>query len=368
MEEIKKSRSAGIDIIKTIAVLFVLCVHFSFNTYYYDTPVSNANMFVQSCLRWLFYMSVPLFLMCTGYLNYKKTFSRSYCLKIFRIVIPYVLISIICLLVKIYVKGTPITLQNAIHSIFYFSANSYSWYVNMYIGLFLMAPIFNIAINTMDRKKAFRFLLILIFVISLPATFNPIFENIPNLAYIGFPDWWSDFFPIVYYFIGAYISKYQVRIKKPVCIAVVLVIICAQTALQILMGRYECTAWLMTNCSSLFVITGSLFVFLLLYSVDLKFRLVKFVFKWISTLTLEIYLFSNISDSLIYSYFADHVWGTPPSITQEAIFKKYFFIIVPISFLSSLVMAVIFNAVYRLCGAGVGALTKKIKSKKAVSA
>lgn len=54
MEETKNGRSAGIDIIKAMAVLFVLCVHFSLNTNYYNTPIADANMFVQSCLSGFF--------------------------------------------------------------------------------------------------------------------------------------------------------------------------------------------------------------------------------------------------------------------------------------------------------------------------
>ncbi|MPM69325.1 hypothetical protein SDC9_116270 [bioreactor metagenome] len=60
MEGIKSGRSVGIDIIKSMAAIFVLCVHFSLNTKYYQTPIINTNMFIQSCLRWLFFAGVPL--------------------------------------------------------------------------------------------------------------------------------------------------------------------------------------------------------------------------------------------------------------------------------------------------------------------
>jgi surface polysaccharide O-acyltransferase-like enzyme len=219
MEEVKHDRNIGIDIIKAMAVFFVICVHFSLNTNYYSTPITNANMFIQSCLRWLFHMCVPLFIMCTGYLNYKKTISRSYYLKIFRVLITYVLISLFCFIIKNSIESTPIAFQYAVFSIFNFSADSYSWYVNMYIGLFLMAPFLNIIINTLDQKKFRVLLYVLIFVISLPATFNPMFKFIPKISYIYFPDWWQAFYPILYYFIGAYIAKYQIEIKKHICIA-----------------------------------------------------------------------------------------------------------------------------------------------------
>ena len=207
MEEIKSGRSTGIDMTKAVAVFFVLCVHFSLNTNYYNTSIADANMFVQSCLRWIFYAGVPLFLMCTGYLNYKKTISRSYYMKILRVLIPYVLISIICLLIKNPAGSAPIGFHQAVSSIFNFTADSYSWYVNMYIGLFLLAPLLNVALNTLDRKKLRVLLCTLLFVIALPATFNPLFNNIYRISYFYFPDWWQGFYPILYYFIGAYIAK-----------------------------------------------------------------------------------------------------------------------------------------------------------------
>lgn len=68
-----KKRYIGIDIIKTIAVLFVICVHFFMNTGYYKQALTpGENLFAQTFLRWLFYICVPLFVITTGYLQLKK--------------------------------------------------------------------------------------------------------------------------------------------------------------------------------------------------------------------------------------------------------------------------------------------------------
>lgn len=363
MEEIKSGRSAGIDIIKAMAVLFVLCVHFSLNTNYYNTPIADANMFVQSCLRWLFFAGVPLFLMCTGYLNYKKTISRSYYLKIFRVVIPYVLISILCLIIKKPAGDAPVGFQHAVFSIFNFSADSYSWYVNMYIGLFMLAPLLNVAINTLDRKKLHILLGALLFVIALPANFNPLFNNIHKISCFYFPDWWQGFYPILYYFIGAYIAKYRIEIRKFICVAVVAILICLQAGLQMLLNRHQLNNWIMSDYSSLLVIVESLSLFLMLYSSDVKSLFLKKTMKCISMLTLEIYLFSNITDSYIYPYFISHFFGPANPMTQEKIFKHYFLLIVPISFLSSLLMSICFHKLYGFCEKGLKALIREIKQK-----
>jgi Uncharacterized protein conserved in bacteria len=363
MEKIKNDRSAGIDIIKSMAVLFVLCVHFSLNTNYYNTPITNANMFVQSCLRWLFFAGVPLFLMCTGYLNYKKTISRSYYLKIFRVVIPYVLISILCLIIKKPNGDAPVVFQRAVFSIFNFTANSYSWYVNMYIGLYLLAPLLNASLNTLDRKKLCVLLGTLIFVIALPPNFNPLFNNIHKISYLYFPDWWQGFYPIIYYFIGAYIAKYKIEVKKAICFAVVAILILLQTGLQMLLNQYRFNNWAMSDYNSLFVIVESLALFLLLYSANVKKPILGKTVKCISMLTLEIYLFSNITDYYIYPYFISRFFGPANPMTQEKIFKYYFLLIVPLSFLCSFLMSLSYHKLYGFCEKGFKALKKQKKKK-----
>lgn len=363
MEEIKNGRSAGIDIIKAMAVLFVICVHFSRNTNYYNTPIADANMFVQSCLRWLFFAGVPLFLMCTGYLNYKKTISRSYYLKIFRVVIPYVLISILCLIIKKPAGDAPVGFQHAVFSIFNFTADSYSWYVNMYIGLFLLAPLLNVALNTLDRKKLRVLLGTLIFVIALPANFNPLFKNIHKISYLYFPDWWQGFYPILYYFIGAYIAKYKIEVRKSICFAVVTILMILQTGMQMLLNQYQFNNWAMSDYSSLCVMAESLALFLLFYSSNVKSLFLGKTVKCISILTLEIYLFSNITDSYIYPYFISHFFGPANPMTQEKIFKYYFVLIVPLSFLSSLLMSLCFHKLYGFCAKGLKALIQRSKLK-----
>ena len=124
MSEIRRELSSGVDIIKIIAILSVVLVHFFLKTGYYYTPVEGANMLVQSYLRWVLLVGVPLFLLCTGYLSWQKTVSRRYYLKLFtRVLIPYLLISALCLLVRQH-EGETFTLREAVLSFFRFSAAS----------------------------------------------------------------------------------------------------------------------------------------------------------------------------------------------------------------------------------------------------
>ena len=272
--------------------------------------------------------------------------------------IPYVLISILCL-----IKNKPDSFQRAVFSIFNFTAGSYSWYVNMYIGLFLMAPLLNVIFNALGRKRLHVLLGTLVFAIALPAAFNPLLLNIPKLSYLHFPNWWQGLYPILYYFIGAYIGKYRIEIRKSVCAAVVAILVCLQTGLQMLLNRYQFNNWFMSDYGSLFVVAESLALFLMFYSADVKSLFVKTVTKHISTLSLEIYLFSKITDSYLYSYFSSHFYGPEHPMPQEMIFKQFFPVIVPLSFLSSLALSLIFHTLYGLFVKAFKGLVQQIRQK-----
>lgn len=359
LEGKESARSAGIDLIKTLAIIFVVCVHFSLNTQYYSASITDLNMYIQTFLRWIFVVCVPLFLISTGYLNHNKTPSKSYYIKILRVLIPYVVISIVCVIIKEIKSPDPVNLKNDIFSIFNFTADSYSWYVNMFIGLFLIAPFLNMLFNHLDRKKVLLLLGILLFMISLPLTFNPLATYSPKFAYFYFPNFWDDGYPLIYYFIGAYIAKYQPKVNRLVCVSVALALVLLQTVILILAQPYLKNNWLLTEYGSIFIIPESVCIFLLLFNMDIKAQPVKRALKTVSSVTLEMFLISFIFDQFFYNYF----FGFNVFISQEQFFSKYFLIIVPLVLVLSFVAALILHGAYAL---GEITIKKRFEKKKAL--
>ncbi|MBR4169450.1 MAG: acyltransferase family protein, partial [Lachnospiraceae bacterium] len=90
-----KEREAGPDLVRTLAALSVVAVHFYLNCNYYQTPLSGAKMMVMTYGRWFFMICVPLFMMLTGYFKCHKTFDRVHYLSLVPILITYVVIGII---------------------------------------------------------------------------------------------------------------------------------------------------------------------------------------------------------------------------------------------------------------------------------
>ena len=86
---------AGIDIVKILAVFLVVSVHFFlYNGFYYE-PLTNSSALGPIAFRWLAYICVPLFMIATGYLMKNKTLSKNYYLGALRVLILYLVISVI---------------------------------------------------------------------------------------------------------------------------------------------------------------------------------------------------------------------------------------------------------------------------------
>lgn len=92
-----KQREIGPDIIRTLAIVCVVCGHFfTVNTPYNQVLFEGGGMLLQGCLKAFFCnLGVPLFLMLTGYFNCQKEFSAKYYKNIKRVLLPYVVISIL---------------------------------------------------------------------------------------------------------------------------------------------------------------------------------------------------------------------------------------------------------------------------------
>lgn len=141
-------------------------------------------MLILNIIRCLFMTCVPLFIILTGYLSINKELNKNYFKKIFRIILTYVLCSIACLIALHFIENRPVlSLKEYIFSILSFNAAPYSWYVNMYIGLFLIIPFLNILWKNLKTKKYRQYLivvLVLLFVI----------PTITNIYNFNDTNWW----------------------------------------------------------------------------------------------------------------------------------------------------------------------------------
>ena len=342
----KRERNYSLDIIRIVATFFVVAVHFFLHTGFYAQPVEGKRMFLMVCVRTLFMSCVPLFMLLTGYLMNKKKLSMKYYFGITKVISIYILATLGCMIFKDAYLGQELTLKTFLTSLVNFNGANYSWYIQMYIGLFIVIPFLNLIYNGIETKKQKLISLIgLIAFVSLPPLVEKIFRTVEFLPTIALPNW-SRLYPIMYYYIGAYISEFKPKIKMGVNVLLVFLTTFIIGTFYFVINRGNAFAWgdYQDSCSLLIVIVSTL-IFVLLHNIDLAKAKdnTKRVLKHVSDITLGAYLMSYVFDEMIYT----HLRNVVPDMLNRI---YYFPITTILVFAGALLASEILNLLYKaLC-------------------
>ena len=329
-----KKRNINIDLIKSIAVFLVISVHFFLNTKFYNMKVTEINMFIGIFFRTMFMICVPLFMITTGYLMKDKKLNKKYYIGIFRVLITYLLSSITILTyLKIY-NNEPFDINYILEKILTFRCG-YSWYIEMYIGLFLLIPFINLIYNNLKSKKQKQLLILTMLILTS-------FQGILNIKYIIIPDWWINLYPLTYYFIGCYLKEYKININKYVNILLFFSLTALSSYINIIFSKGDYFKnEIYNNRGSIFNVLSAVLFFIFIINLNLNKmpKVISKIITKISNLSLGIYLLSVIPDNLLYF----HIFKD----TNLYSFKGYFTII-PLVFILSIVLSIIINVIYKL--------------------
>ncbi len=340
---IHMKRKTGLDIIRTFAILFVIGVHFFYHTEFYRVPVTSINMIIQVALKWLFTICVPLFIMITGYLQTEKKPEIKYFKKLIPILGVYVFYSVLSIIMRITYLNEEKSLLSWIKAILVFDADKYAWYINMYIGLFLLTPFLNMIHKGLNSAKEYRiFLFVLVFLTGFPAFFNSLALRTPRFKALVFSDWWTMIYPITYYFIGAYIKKYPVKISKKIAVLFLGLVIALETWLTVFYSRNSTFVNVIGDYGSILIVLEAVLFFLIFYDVEIENEPISKILSTVSVLSLDLYLCSYISDKLVYVYLMKNIFKSQ----QQIMF--YFIFAVAASFSIAFVIAFIRYKAVRL--------------------
>lgn len=341
-KEIKGSTSqriCGLDLIRLCAIFFVIAGHFFIcNTQYLSVTFKGTSMFIQAIMMSIFYVSVPLFIMLTGYLNINKVATKKYYIGMLRVLVAYLIFSIITILFRIYYLGEEFSVIQWTGKILRYSAIPYAWYIEMWIGLALLAPFLNYlwkAIPTIQQKLL---LVATLFVL----TSIPDFCN--RYGYHIVPGYFAKgCYPLMFYFIGTFIREYQPTIKYWFGWIIILSISLVTPLYNTLMFNGDKIIYhIAGNPGGVFYTWIAVAIFLMLYRKDIEFPTVK---KWIthcSMVSLEMYLCCYMFDQLYYPWFKEHYF------VSQSQFLPWFFVIVPLVFFSSYIVATLYNSIRNL--------------------
>lgn len=295
----RNQRSVGLDVIRTVAIFLVIFGHFFvLNTDFTHLKVDNVSMFVQALLMNIAFTGVPLFLMLTGYLNANKRWSKKYFKSLIRVLASYLFFAVITIAFRKYwMHQDEVSWYQWFMNIMNFTAVPYGWYIEMWIGLFLLTPFLNILWKALpDKRNKLGLIAVLIVMSAFPS-----FLNYHTLELL--PNWWENLFPVMFYYLGTYIREYTPKIKTLWIIIVMIVVASINPILNITLFNGQEYQWFTLCNHSLTCTIIATLLFVMLYRVKIKGKFWRTIFTRVSVVSLDMYLICYIFDQLVYPYF-----------------------------------------------------------------
>lgn len=364
-----KNRDPGLDITRIIAFMCVPAVHFFRSSGFYGEAIIGRRMYVMVFFRTLFMICVPLFMLLTGYLmiDAQVALNKNSILKFYsklkNVILVYIASTILILIFQVTILDASFKFNQILLNILRF--DQYSWYVEMYIGLFLLIPFLNTLWNNIETQEG-RLLLItvLLFISAGPSFFN-IFDwsNIDALLHPWMtqhydsiiPDWWEGIYPFTYYYIGGFIKK-EVDIKSINTAKGILLLVLSVMCFGIynIWRSYSIPFQWGRWCSwgSIQNTVDAVLVFLIINSISYEKMSLKIrhILQMISKLTFGAYLLSWIPDCYFYN------------LLEKAVpLVKYRLNYAPIMIFNSIIIALILSLIVDLL---ITYMTKGVKSLK----
>lgn len=325
-------RQAGMDIARTIAVIFVPLIHFFGLAGFYTNEITSGFV-LPAAIRWLALCAVPLFLIITGYFKCSKTICKAHYKAIIPVLTTHFFISAIRIWADSTYHNIAIDWMYIKDKLLFFD---YGWYVRLYIGMLLLMPFFNTAYKYLgDKWKKEVFILTLISLTALgPLTYDIV------------PSSWLIAYVFAYYLIGAYLNEYKVCINPVIGILALLCIafIMGRTSVIHSMGStfdwnyagYQSNS----GYSSMAAFIISTLIIILCSNINIENNIIALPFKLVSVVSLEMYLFSQMFDGFVYKeYIAEYT----PFLTMFSILPKLVGTVLVLSFIASWGKRLVFN-------------------------
>lgn len=247
--------------------------------------------------------------------------------------------SVLTLIFRHYILNEPISPMFAIKSILNFTSFMYGWYIEMWIGLFLLVPFLNILYKGIPTKAHKHVLIITLSFL----TFIPVFTN--RYGQHLLPAFWTSLYPMAFYFIGSYIREYQPSVSKWCAAGIILAIGLVPGIFTMIATPGHSLVRILGDCTGVFGALSAIMLFVVLYKMVSHDNTVSRIVYWISLLSLDMYLCCYIFDAMVYPWFKQRYF------IDQSSFGIYFFIIVPIIFLCAFLLSLVKRMLFSVSGA-----------------
>ncbi|MBQ9839034.1 MAG: acyltransferase [Oscillospiraceae bacterium] len=286
----------GIDLLRCIGLLFVNALHaFLYNGFYYEHQTElilwGANSF-----RWLFFTCNGIFMILTGYLKTATPWGKKYYKSLWLVLIGYLLTCVISFPIRHFLIGEHLTLLQWLEKMVTFA--NYAWYIEMYIGLLLISPFINLALDKLNTKQQTLLALTMVILTAVP-TVTPL-----NIA----PDYWTALYPLTYYTLGAVIQRCRPSIHPLLALVVVLLTVCGLGLTTLLTTDAGFSKGYGQGYGGFWITLAVVFLLLSVYRLRIPKGAAR-VLRWLSGGCFEGYILSRLFDVWIYGQFPQ--WHSP---------------------------------------------------------
>lgn len=193
-------------------------------------------------LESLAYCAVNCYALISGYVYISSKYKFSSLFQILAQALLYSLGIAVCVWI---IKPETFSVGSLLSFAFPVSQGGY-WYLSAYVGLFVLIPLLNAAINTFSREKAKILLCVLFFAFTIVPTFG---RGDPFYLNSGYSTLWLAFL----YVIGACIRKYGWGDSLKSYHALLIYILCAVVSWGIKLCTEGVTTWLLGEEKTVFL-------------------------------------------------------------------------------------------------------------------
>lgn len=362
----QKPRFVGIDIIKILAIFLVVCIHIFLYTGFYYEPITPSFGATPIPFLWIAYNCVPLFMITTGYLMKNKTLSKDYYKGLIRILVIYLICSLICVQFNIWHFKKEYTLWTFLRGMIMFNNANYGWYIEYYVTIFLLIPFINAAFNSLPSQKQKLTMVVSVVLVTIVAQSLYIGHDFATQIKLV-PGYFQRLYPVAYYLIGCYIREYPPKRNlqnKLLAIALFLMALawlCTTSynqSLQNVDNNNVFFSWRYKDYGSWPVMCMSLGIFLLLFDITCKAKPVCKILKVLGNSTLATFLVSYVFDSICHAKNS----GAYPTVAERLQHAPLLALKI---FGYSLCIGLAIHGLYDLCAWGIGKLAAKRKKPAA---
>lgn len=355
-----KKRDVSADLIRCIGFCFLISNHFLGNTNLYTIGFFEIEKkaLIVSIIRSYSLVCVPIFILLTGYLMCNKVINEKnikkyYINGIIKILGFYSLASLFTAFYKNLYFHENIGFWDFVRATLRFTLIPYAWYVEMYIGLFLLIPFLNILYKSIETKTLKKILILSMLTLTALTSVTNIFQfnsywilhPISSEDYTEIiPNYWLSIYPVTYYFIGCYIKEFKFKIRKKI-IFLIWIITVLLFAIFMYYRSYGSSylvygEWQSWGSLPVTIITVLVFLFFIDSERYIPKFMVTKLYK-LSDLCFGAYLLSYVCDTFYYTMLNLHV-------DYVSMRLKYYIFLVPIIIISSFILSYIVNKIFLL--------------------